>query len=116
MIVSGGRQTLEERLAPVIAIAAANAASVDTEGRFPGEAVEALRQSGLMGLTLSSAGGGLGGSPRDFVDTIIAVAAACGSTAMVYLMHVAALMPIASQPPPGQPDLVRELATGAKLG
>jgi alkylation response protein AidB-like acyl-CoA dehydrogenase len=35
---------------------------------------------------------------------------------MVYLMHVAAAMAVASAPPTGQPDTVRELATGRALG
>jgi alkylation response protein AidB-like acyl-CoA dehydrogenase len=34
--------------------------------------------------------GGLGAGPVEFVDTLAALAGACGSTAMVYLMHVAA--------------------------
>jgi alkylation response protein AidB-like acyl-CoA dehydrogenase len=108
--------TLDERLAGVLAAASEHAASVDAEGRYPVEAVGELRRSGLMGLTLASETGGLGGSPRDFVEAVSRIAAACGSTAMVYLMHVSALMPIAAAPPSGQPDLVREVASGTKLG
>ncbi len=40
---------LTERLEPVLAIAGANAHDVDAAARFPAEAVEALRHSGLLG-------------------------------------------------------------------
>ncbi len=108
--------TIAARLEPVIAAAADNAAQVDAEGRFPEEAIAALRESGLTGLTVPIEAGGLGGSPRDLVDVMSGIASACGSTAMVYLMHIAALMPIAAAPPEGHPDLVGEMAAGEKLG
>jgi alkylation response protein AidB-like acyl-CoA dehydrogenase len=41
--------------------------------------------------------------------------AVCGSTAMVYLMHVSAAMAIAAASPSGHPDLVRRLADGTAL-
>ena len=109
-------QILEERLPAVLATAAEHAASVDAEGRFPVETLTALREGGLMGLTVPVEAGGLGGSPRDFVETVSRLASACGSSAMVYLMHVSALMPLAEAPPSGRPELARELATGAALG
>lgn len=108
--------SVEARLEPVTAAARAHAAAVDADGRFPAEAVVALRESGLLGLTVAPEAGGLGGSPRDFLDAVSTLAAACGSTAMVYLMHVSAVMPVAAAPPAGQPDLLRELAAGVKLG
>jgi len=45
-----------------------------------------------------------------------ALAGVCGSTAMVYLMHVSAAMSVAAAPPPGLPRLVEELAGGQALG
>lgn len=103
-------------VAPVVAVADEHAAAVDAEGRFPAEAIAALRESGLMGLTIPPEQGGMGGSHQDLVDAVSAIAAACGSTAMVYLIHVSALMALAAAPPSGHPGLVRELATGRKLG
>lgn len=106
---------LDRRLAAVLPVVEADAARVDATGAFPHRSVAALREAGLLGLTLPSAHGGLGGGPVELVTALRQIAAGCGSTAMVYLMHVAAAMPVAAAPPPGRPDLLRELATGAKL-
>ncbi|MCB5275674.1 Acyl-CoA dehydrogenase [Arthrobacter sp. SO5] len=107
---------LTERLDPVLAVARANARDVDASARFPAEAVQALRDSGLLGLTLPQDAGGLGGGPDDLVDVLSALAGACGSTAMIYLMHISAAMPVAAAPPAGMPGLVAELASGRALG
>ena len=56
---------------------------------------------GLLGLTLPEEVGGLGGGPQELVQVVSALASACGSTAMVYLMHVAAAMTVAAGPPGG---------------
>jgi alkylation response protein AidB-like acyl-CoA dehydrogenase len=106
---------LHDRLEPVLAIAAEHAHDVDQRGRFPDEAVAALRESGLLGLTLPTEHGGLGGGPQDLVDVVSAVAGACGSTAMIYLMHVSASMPLATATPPGTPGLLGGLASGRVL-
>jgi alkylation response protein AidB-like acyl-CoA dehydrogenase len=107
---------LSDRLVPVLAVAAARAKQVDADGAFPRGAVDELRRSGLLGLTLPTAVGGLGGGPAELVDVTSRLAAVCGSTAMVYLMHVSAAMAVASAPPEGRPDLIRQLASGEKLG
>jgi alkylation response protein AidB-like acyl-CoA dehydrogenase len=107
---------LKNRLDAVVAAARENAAAVDAEARFPAEAVAALRASGLLGLTVPTEHGGLGAGPVEFVDVVRAIAAACGSTAMVYLMHVSAVMTVAAAPPTSQPDLVTRLAGGRALG
>lgn len=107
---------LSTRLDPVLDAARASARGVDAEGTFPQAAVDALRGSGLLGLTLPTEVGGLGGGPSELVEALRRTAAVCGSTAMVYLMHVSAAMAVAAAPPPGRPSLVGELATGARLG
>jgi alkylation response protein AidB-like acyl-CoA dehydrogenase len=107
---------LPDRLRPVLDAARAEAKQVDATGSFPVAAVTALQRSGLGGLTVSPEAGGLGGGPGDLVAVISKLAAVCGSSAMVYLMHVSALMSAAASPPPGRPDLVRQLAGGEKLG
>jgi len=104
------------RLAPVLEIAAKNALDVDVEGRYPAEAVQALRESGLLGLTVPTEAGGLGGGPHELVATVGALAGVCGSTAMIYLMHVSAVMPVAVAPPPDLPKLLTQLADGSTLG
>ncbi|GAB3232121.1 acyl-CoA dehydrogenase family protein [Glycomyces halotolerans] len=103
-------------LGPVLDAAREHAAEVDTDGRFPTEAVTALRESGLLGLTLPTDVGGLGAGPAEFADVLGRIAAACGSTAMVYLMHVSAAMTVAAAPPPGRPKLLDQMASGEALG
>ncbi len=107
---------LNARLDPVLAVAGGHARDVDADARFPEEAVAALRESGLLGLTLPVEAGGLGGGPHELVDVLGSLAGVCGSTAMIYLMHVSAAIPVAAAPPPGLPDLVADLAGGRALG
>ncbi len=106
---------IDAQVQPVLEAAREHAAEVDRNGRFPKEAVAALREAGLLGLTAPTELGGLGRGPVDFVETVSALAGACGSTAMIYLMHVAGMTPVLHAPPEGLPELPRELATGAKL-
>jgi alkylation response protein AidB-like acyl-CoA dehydrogenase len=106
---------LLERLSPVLEVAAADAAAVDSEGRYPEAAVTALRQSGLLGLTLTEDVGGLGRGPVEFAEVTQRLASACGSTAMIYLMHVAAAMPLAAHPPSARRGLLASLANGERL-
>jgi len=107
---------LDTRLEPVLKIAKDAAADVDAAATFPDAAVDALRASGLFGLTLPVESGGLGAGPMDFAEVLAALAAACGSTAMVYLMHVSAAMTVAADPPRDQPGLLAKLAAGRALG
>lgn len=107
---------LATRLDPVLATAARHAPDVDAEARFPHEAIDALRKSGLLGLTLPADVGGMGGGPHELIEVLDRLAGVCGSTAMIYLMHVSAAMPVAAAPPPGLPDLLSDLATGRVLG
>ena len=107
---------LRARLDPVLDVAGQHAYDVDSDARFPVEAVGALRESGLLGLTLPTDVGGLGGGPQDLVTVVGSLAGVCGSTAMIYLMHVSAAMPIAAAPPPGLPKVVTDLASGRALG
>jgi alkylation response protein AidB-like acyl-CoA dehydrogenase len=105
-----------DALKQVTQVAAANADQVDTQGAFPSAAVEALRSSGLLGLILPEHVGGLGAGPLEFTDVVRELAAACGSTAMIYLMHVAAAVSVAAAPPPGMPNLLSAMACGESLG
>ncbi len=104
------------RLDPVLATAARYASDVDSDARFPEEAVAELRESGLLGLTLPQEVGGLGGGPHELVEVVGSLAGVCGSSAMIYLMHVSAAMPLAAAPPSGLPELVAEMAGGRVLG
>ena len=108
---------LSDRLTSVLDVAGTSAPKVDAEGRFPSDAVSELRASGLLGLTLPTDVGGLGAGPHEFVEVVSALAEACGSTAMIYLMHSAAAMTLAAAAPTGSPDdLLASLASGKTLG
>lgn len=47
---------------------------------------------------------------------MVELAAVCGSTAMIYLMHTPAAAKVAAAPAVGSPGLVAELASGRALG
>jgi alkylation response protein AidB-like acyl-CoA dehydrogenase len=89
-----------------------SAASVDREGSFPAESIQALASAGLLGaLSASKVGGlelGLAGAAR----IVRRVAEDCGSTAMVLTMHysgVAVLEAYAGE------SVRREIASGRHL-
>ncbi|HEX3424732.1 MAG TPA: acyl-CoA dehydrogenase family protein [Acidimicrobiales bacterium] len=71
-------------------VVAPAAAEVDRAGNFPISSIQALGDAGILGLTVSEAAGGGGQGLIQAAEVIRTVAAACGSTAMVVLMHYAA--------------------------
>ncbi|HTP92336.1 MAG TPA: acyl-CoA dehydrogenase family protein [Xanthobacteraceae bacterium] len=73
----------------VAAIAAAHAAAVDRESRFPREAIEAMRAERLMGVAIERELGGEGASLSDVADICYTLGRYCASTAMIYAMHQA---------------------------
>lgn len=110
-------QSVIDRVNEVVPRIRDSATAVDRDATFPTEQVAALADAGLLGLLLPESAGGLGGGPRDLVDAMTTVASACGSTAMVYLMHLAASAVTAAAPPSdGGDQLLADLASGAKLG
>lgn len=82
-----GAKVAAERLARVVAVAAAHADSVDREGRFPAEAMAALREEGLLGAMVPRALGGHGATLAQVAGQCQKIAGACASTGMVYAMH-----------------------------
>jgi len=69
-------------------VLAPSAGQNDKAGRFSTDAVEALGESGLLGLLLPVDLGGSGLGPRTFADVTATLAEADASVAMVYLMHI----------------------------
>lgn len=61
-------ETLSARASRVAAIAAKHADEVDVTGRFPEEAVKALRQERLLGIQVPSSLGGEGASIQQIAD------------------------------------------------
>lgn len=97
-------------------VLAAHAAAVDTEARFPTEAIQALRDAGLFGLTLPPAVGGRGQPPRVFAAVVEELARHDASAAMIYVMHVAATSMIAaSSTLAGKDAILADIAAGRHL-
>ncbi len=69
-------------------VLAPSAGQNDKVGRFSTEAVEALGESGLLGLLLPVDFGGAGLGPGTFAVVTATLAEADASVAMVYLMHI----------------------------
>ena len=93
----------------------AEAAKVD-EGRFPEAGIAALAGQGFFGLTVAHALGGAGLGPRAFAGVVEELAQACGSTAMIFVMHTCATQAIASSNTlEGRDRLLGEIAAGRHL-
>jgi acyl-CoA dehydrogenase len=69
------------------AIAAQHAADVDRHGRYPIEAVDALRQSGALGWAVPRAYGGSGAGITELSNATLELSRRCASTGMIFAMH-----------------------------
>jgi acyl-CoA dehydrogenase len=78
---------LADRARRAAAVAATFADAVDAEGRFPREAIEALRAERLLGIMMPVELGGEGASTREIADVAAILGAACAASAMVFAMH-----------------------------
>jgi alkylation response protein AidB-like acyl-CoA dehydrogenase len=97
-------------------VLARHAADVDARGRFPDESLAALAKQQFLGLCIPKAFGGAGEGPRTFAAVVEELAMGCGSTAMVYVMHVVAAQAIASSSTLAERDKVlRQIAAGDHL-
>ncbi|MGN6537683.1 MAG: acyl-CoA dehydrogenase family protein [Mesorhizobium sp.] len=80
-------QSPTERMKRVAEVAARHVDTVDREGRFPAETVEALKRERLLGVAIPVEHGGEGLGTMAIADLIVQLAQACGSSAMIYAMH-----------------------------
>ena len=78
---------LEAAIGRVAAVAAMHADAVDRDGRFPQEAVAALRQERLLGAMLPEALGGSAASLHDLARVAQRLGETCASTGMIFAMH-----------------------------
>jgi len=78
---------LRSRAEAAAAVARAHADEVDRDSRFPREALEAIKEQRLLALMVATEDGGEGRSYREIGEVTELLAAACGSTGMVYAMH-----------------------------
>lgn len=79
--------TLDQRAAAAADVAAQYAADVDAAARFPHEAVDALRRSGLLGASVPVEWGGEGATVTELARVASRLGEACASTAMIFAMH-----------------------------
>jgi acyl-CoA dehydrogenase len=68
-------------------VAEEHAAQTDVEARFPKQALDAMRENGLLGLMVPAQFGGGGGSLSEMADTTIQLGRADMSVAMIFAMH-----------------------------
>ncbi|WP_369217911.1 acyl-CoA dehydrogenase family protein [Streptomyces flavofungini] len=84
---AGLTPSLGARLAEVVEVTEAHLTDADRDAAFPVEALAALRRTGLLGLLVPVAYGGLGGSVRDLVRGAEILGRADMSVAMIFAMH-----------------------------
>jgi alkylation response protein AidB-like acyl-CoA dehydrogenase len=88
------------------------AGRVDATGEFPRASVDALAAAGLLGLPVRESAGGGGGDLAHAAEVVRALAGACGSTAMVVLMHYAATVVVDQH---GPEEVRKDIAAGKHL-
>jgi acyl-CoA dehydrogenase len=82
------RQTdLTARARAAADIAKMNAAAVDAEARFPGEAFAEIRKQRLLGIQVPQTLGGEGANIAEIADVCYILGQACSSAALIYAMH-----------------------------
>lgn len=78
---------LDARAKRVADHAARHADAVDREGRFPAEAVAALKAERLLGIQVPRSLGGEGASMSEIAELCAILGRACSASAMVFAMH-----------------------------
>jgi alkylation response protein AidB-like acyl-CoA dehydrogenase len=107
-----------EQIAEAVASAtlARHADDVDQRARWPAEGMQALAETGLLGLTVPTDFGGAAQGPGVFAGVTRILAERCASTAMIYLMHVCATQVLVAAREFGQRETVlKSIAAGRHL-
>ena len=86
-VVSVRQNDLTARARAAADVAKGNAAAVDAEARFPGEAFAEIRRQRLLGIQVSQALGGEAASIAEIADVCYILGQACSSTGLIYAMH-----------------------------
>ncbi|ODQ94390.1 acyl-CoA dehydrogenase family protein [Mycolicibacterium holsaticum] len=110
--------TLRDKARDVIAAdIAPYAAATDLTGEFPHKQYRALVDAGLGALPISKSDGGLGASSAAYAVVMEEIAAACGSTSLVYMTQMHAAWPIVRWGTPEQRAMyVHRLCVGDIYG
>jgi len=85
--VTAGGVDLATRARAAAEVAAAHAAAVDADARFPNEAFAEIRRQKLLGIQVPASLGGEGASLDDLADVCYILGQACGSAGLIYAMH-----------------------------
>ncbi|MCL6708462.1 acyl-CoA/acyl-ACP dehydrogenase [Pseudomonas sp. R2.Fl] len=80
-------KSLKSRTTRVATVAAAYADDVDRAGRFPREAVEAMKSERLLSVLIPVELGGEGCSESEIAEICTLIAQSCAASAMVFAMH-----------------------------
>lgn len=80
-------ESLSDRMARVAAVAARHADEVDAAGRFPAEAVEAMKAERLLGIQVPVAEGGEGATFSEIAELCSLLSQSCASSSMIFSMH-----------------------------
>jgi len=80
-------RSLKARAQRVAAVAAVHADAVDREGRFPREAVDAMKAEKLLGIQIPRDFGGEGASISGMAEVCTILGQACAASAMIFAMH-----------------------------
>jgi acyl-CoA dehydrogenase len=86
-LVSGDQALVDAARRIAEEVAGPNAVEVDREAQFPQEAVDAMRESGLLSAHVPSELGGGGASTEAVSRACFELGRRCGATAMVFAMH-----------------------------
>jgi acyl-CoA dehydrogenase len=86
-VISVRQNDLTARARAAAEAAKTNAAAVDAEARFPGEAFAEIRRQRLLGIQVPQALGGEGASIAEIADVCYILGQACSSTGLIYAMH-----------------------------
>lgn len=93
-------------------VVAPNALTIDATGAFPRSAIDALGRIAILGALSATDVGGANSGLRAAAGVVEQLSNACGSTAMVVLMHYAATSVIEAH---GPTDIRQQIAAGKHL-
>jgi acyl-CoA dehydrogenase len=79
--------SLAERARRVASVAKAHAAEVDREGRFPEQAINAMKAERLLSIQIPAELGGDGAATGEITELCSIISQACASSAMIFAMH-----------------------------
>jgi isovaleryl-CoA dehydrogenase len=97
-------------------VIAPGAAEIDHESRFPADQLDALGQTGALGLLVPRDQGGAGAGLGALAAACEVVGGACASTGMVFLMHSVTAATVAGGGGQSAPELLGDMASGEVLG